>query len=124
MFVQIINEVSGRRARMAARTLGKVLHLACFHDWQPERLASAPPSASWNTEVIMPYVSPYLSGSVSQADAASLAAGLKRVLASEGSGLPSELYLAVLGLLAIAEAGPFTLELEEKKSAESTGAHR
>jgi hypothetical protein len=116
MYVQIISQTAGRRARIASKTLGKVLHLACFHDWHPERLSSNPPSASWNTEVIMPYVSPYLSGSVSQTDASSLAVALKRVLTSEGSGLSSEVYLAVLGLIAVAASGPFELELEEPAS--------
>jgi hypothetical protein len=112
MFVQIVNPVSGRRAKMEARTLGKVLHLACFHDWHPERLASQPSSASWDTEIMMPYVSPYLSGTVSDADAAALAACLKHVLASEGPGLPSDVYLGVLGLIAVASAGQFSLQPE------------
>lgn len=119
MYVQIVNHTSGRRARIASKTLGKVLHLACFHDWHPERLSSNPPSASWNTELIMPFVSPYLSGSVSQADALSLAVALKRVLASEGSGLSSEVYLALLGLTAVAESGAFELELEEPSSSKA-----
>lgn len=112
MYIQVVNPESGRRARMEARTLGKVLHLACFHDWHPERLEASPPSASWNTEVIMPYVSPYLSGSVSATDAASLTVGLKKVLASEGPGLPSDVYLAVLALTAVASNGRLVLELE------------
>ena len=112
MYIQVVNPESGRRARMEARTLGKVLHLACFHDWHPERLETSPPSASWNTEVIMPYVSPYLSGSVSAADAASLTVGLKKVLASEGPGLATDLYLAVLALTAVASNGRLVLELE------------
>src|SRR5438445_10596274 len=103
MFIQIANPVSGRRARIEVRTLGKVLHLATFHGWNPELITSRPPLASWDTDIVMPYVTLYLSGTVSDTDAAGLAAGLKVVLASEGSGLPSEVYLAVLGLIAIAE---------------------
>ena len=57
--------------------------------------------------MVMPYLTPYLSGTVSDTDAAGLLAGLRRVLASEGVGLPSEVYLAVLGLIAIAEGGGF-----------------
>jgi len=98
---------------MEARALSKVLHLACFHGWRPELLDAPPPLASWDTEIVMPYVTPYLSGTVSNSDADGLAAALKRVLASEGSGLQSEIYVAVLGLTAIAEGGGFNLKLED-----------
>ena len=60
----------------------------------------------------MPYVSPYLSGNVSATDAAGLAVGLKKVLASEGPGLPSDVYLAALALAAVATNGRLVLELE------------
>jgi len=112
MYIQVVNPESGRRARLEARTLGKVLHLACFHDWHPERLEEAPPSASWSTEIIMPYVSPYLSGSVSAEDAANLTIGLKKVLASEGPGLATDVYLATLALASVAAQGRLVLELE------------
>lgn len=112
MFIQVVNPVSGRRARMEARTVSKILHLASFHGWQPERAGAPPPSASWDTEIVMPYVTPYLCGTVSNTDAENLLRGLKRVLASEGSGLQSDLYLALLGLIAIAEGGEFELNPE------------
>src|SRR5437660_11958129 len=103
MIIQVINPVSGRRARVERRTLGKVLHLACFHGWWPERLDSPPPSTSWDTEMVMPYLTPYLSGNVSDTDAAGVLAGLRCVLASEGVGLPSEAASRVLGSIAIAD---------------------
>jgi len=60
----------------------------------------------------MPYVTPYLSGVVSNSDAAGLVIALKDVIASEGSGLASDIYLAVLGVVAIAEGGGFELNAE------------
>lgn len=95
---------------MEVRVLGKVLHLATFHGWRPERISWKAPTASWDTGVVMPYVTPYLSGVVSNSDATGLAVALKRVLASEGSGLASDLYLAVLSVTAIAEGGGFELK--------------
>ncbi len=112
MFVQLFNPQSGRRARMDSQALGKVLHLATFHGWKPERIDWLAPSASWDTQIIVPYLSPYLSGVVSDSDAARLVVALKRVLASEGAGLASDIYLTVLGLTAIAEGSGFALNPE------------
>ena len=101
---------------METRILSKVLHLACFQGWRPERLDAPPPLGAWETEIVMPYVAPYLSGTVSDTDAAGLLVGLRRVQASEADGLESEVYLAVLGLIAIAEGGGFELQLEDRAS--------
>lgn len=112
MFIQVTNPVSRRRARIHARALAKVLHLATFHGWRPERIGWRAPIASWDTRIVMPYVTPYLSGVVSNSDAAGLVIALKDVLSSEGSGLPSDIYLAVLGVIAVAEGGGFELSAE------------
>ena len=114
MFIQVVNLATKRRARMETRILSKVLHLACFHGWRPERLDAPPPLGAWETEIVMPYVAPYMSGTVSDTDAAGLLVGLRRVQASEADGLESEVYLAVLGLIAIAEGGGFELQLEDR----------
>ncbi|HKI71741.1 MAG TPA: hypothetical protein VKA81_05135 [Verrucomicrobiae bacterium] len=116
MFILVANSATRRRARMETRILSKVLHLACFHGWCPERLDAPPPLGAWETEIVMPYVEPYMSGTVSDTDAAGLLAGLRRVQASEADGLESEVYLAVLGLIAIAEGGGFELQLEDRAS--------
>ena len=87
--------------------------MAMFHDWKPERAESTPPTASWDTEIVMPYVSTYLSGTVSNVDAAGLAPSLDRLLASEGSGLLPELYFGALALRAVAQAGAFEVDPEE-----------
>jgi hypothetical protein len=110
--VQLVSFDSGRRARLESKVLCKVLHLAMFHGWRPERLATQPPSASWDTELIVPYIQPYLFGTVSNSDASALAAGVKRMLASEALGLPAQVHFAAVAILAIAESGSFGLVLD------------
>jgi hypothetical protein len=84
-----------------------------FHGWRPERLTAQPPSASWDTEVIVPYIEPYLFGTVSSSDASALTLGLKRMLASEALGLPPQVHFAAVAILAVAESGSFGLVLED-----------
>jgi hypothetical protein len=92
---------------MEAKNLCKILHLAGFHGWRPERLSAPLPSASWNTELILPQIKPYLVGVVSQNDAASLASGLIQMIAAEGHGLSPGLHFAALAVLAVASDGTF-----------------
>jgi hypothetical protein len=92
---------------MESKTLCKVLHLVGFHGWRPERIQSPSPTASWNTEIIVPHITPYLSGSLSGSDAAGLAAGLRTMLISESTGLAPEVHYAALALQAISDRGPF-----------------
>ena len=112
MFIHLVNTVNGRRARLDAGTLSKVLHLATFHGWSAERGGASPALTSWDTQIVLPYIAPYLSGTVSDTDAASLVAGLKRVVISEGSELAPEIYMAVLGLIAVANTGRFEVHAE------------
>jgi hypothetical protein len=110
--VELVSFTSGRRVRLESKILCKVLHLAMFHGWCPERLTAQPPSASWDTEIIVPYLQPYLFGTVSEEDASALAAGLKRMLASEALGLPPQVHFAAVAILAVTEKGSFGLVLE------------
>ena len=110
--IELVSFTSGRRARMDSKTLSKVLHLAMFHGWTPERLTTQPPSASWDTEIIVPYIEPYLFGTVSDSDAAGLVKGLKRMLDSEALGLPLPVLFAAAAILAIAENGSFGIVTE------------
>jgi hypothetical protein len=107
VLIDLTSLTSGRRIRLESKILCKVLHLVGFHGWRPERLQTPAPSASWNTEIIVPHILPYLSGALSTSDAAGLAAGLRTMLASESLGLPPEIHYASLALLAISERGPF-----------------
>ena len=112
MDIELVSFTSGRRARMDPKTLSKVLHLAMFHGWTPERLTTQPPSASWDTEIIVPYIEPYLFGTVSDSDAASLVKGLKSMLDSEALGLPLPVLFAAAAILAIAENGSFGIVMD------------
>jgi hypothetical protein len=107
VIIELASLTSERRIRMESKTLCKVLHLVGFHGWRPERLQSRAPSASWNTEIIVPHITPYLSGALSGSDAAGLAAGLRSMLVSESIGLAPEVHYAALALLAISDRGPF-----------------
>jgi hypothetical protein len=105
--IELISLGTARRMRIESKTLCKILHLVGFHGWQPERLSSPAPSATWETQIIVPHINPYLSGVVSEADAAGLSAGLQNMIAAEGLGLAPEIHYAALAVLAIAKCGPF-----------------
>jgi len=105
--IELISLGSGRRMRIDSKALCKILHLVGFHGWQPERLSGPAPSASWETQIIVPHINPYLSGVVTEADAAGLSAGLQNMVAAEGLGLSPEMHYAALAVLAIAKCGPF-----------------
>ncbi len=96
---------------MDSKVFSKVLHMAMFHGWTPERLSVQPPSASWDTQVIVPYIEPYFCGLVSHTDAAALSAGLKRMLQSEALGLPPTVHFAAISILAVADRGAFEVVL-------------
>ncbi len=98
---------------MHPKVLCKVLHLATFHGWRPERLATQAPTASWDTELFVPYIEPYLFGNVSETDASALAEALKRLLASEALGLSPQVHFSAAAILAVAEKGPFGIIAEE-----------
>jgi hypothetical protein len=107
VLIELASLTSERRIRIESKILCKVLHLVGFHGWRPERVVSPAPTASWNTEIIVPHISPYLSGSVSEDDAAGLAAGLRTMLKSESIGLPPDIHYAALVLQAISDRGAF-----------------
>jgi hypothetical protein len=105
--IELISFGTGRRMRIDSKTLCKILHLVGFHGWKPERIEGPAPSASWETQLIVPHINPYLSGAVSEADAAGLALGLQNMIATEGLGLSPEIHYASLAVLAIAKGGSF-----------------
>ena len=105
--IELISLGTGRRMRIDSKNLCKILHLVGFHGWKPERIEGPAPSASWETRLIVPHINPYLSGAVSEADAAGLAAGLQNMISAEGLGLSPEVHYAALAVLAIAKGGTF-----------------
>jgi hypothetical protein len=118
--IELASLGTGRRMRIDAKTLCKILHLVGFHGWQPERLQSPAPSASWETQLIVPHINPYLSGVVSEADSAGLAAGLQNMIAAEGLGLSPEVHYAALAVLAIAKGGAFDVRPEAEPAVSQT----
>jgi hypothetical protein len=105
--VHLMRPADGRDVRLDSKLLCKVLHLVSFHGWRPERLTNPPPSATWDTQLVVPHIEPYLSCVVSETDASSLASALQQMLAAESMGLPHEVLYAALALKAIAEGGSF-----------------
>lgn len=109
---ELVSLASGKSFKMEARSFAKLLHLARFHGWQPERLPDKPLSALWDTEIIQLSMQPYMTGRVSDSDAASLVKAIEAVVESEASGLDQPLYFAALGLSQIARDGGFEVRVE------------
>jgi len=112
MTIELRSQTTGRVCKIAPKAFGKLLHLARFHGWEPEQVSGKWPSASWNTEIILPHVGAYMTGSVSKEDAQRLSSALERVIDSESSGLDQRLYFAALGVLEVAKNGDFDVALE------------
>ena len=107
MTVEIVSLTSGRKVTMSSRAFGKLLHLARFNGWQPEKGAPACPSESWDTEIFLPRLGPYLSGTVSKADARGLLRAVTRASATGEVGLDRTLLFPAMGLLDVAREGGF-----------------
>lgn len=112
MTIELRSNTTGRVCRIAPKSFGKLLHLARFHGWIPEQANGEWPSPNWNTEIILPHVGAYMTGTVSKADAESLAAAIQRVIESESSGLDQRLYFAALAALEVAKNGEFEVAME------------
>jgi hypothetical protein len=112
MTIELRSQTTGRVCKLAPKAFGKLLHLAKFHGWDPEQASSKWPSSSWNTEIILPHVGAYMTGSVSKEDAEKLGQALERVIDSESSGLDQRLYFAALGVLEVVKNGDFDVVLE------------
>jgi hypothetical protein len=111
--IEVQSNVSGRSCRMSPRDFGKVLHLARFHGWEPERAAENWPSSDWNTEIVLPHIGSYMMGTVSKTDAARLAGALAAMLASESTGLDQTVLFGALALQRLAKDGEFDVRLTE-----------
>jgi len=109
VFIELTSSTSGRTVRLKSKALCKVLHLVNFHGWHPERLDSPPPSSSWDTQLIVSHLQPYLSCQVTDSDAANLAESLDRMLDSEAIGLQADIHFAALVLKTLAGDGAFNI---------------
>jgi hypothetical protein len=102
---------------MSSRAFGKLLHLARFNGWCPEKDAPESPSNSWDTEMILPHLGPYLSGIVSKTDAHALMRALTRANATGEVAMDRTLLFPVMGLLEISREGPFEVRFQTSEPA-------
>lgn len=104
---------------MSSRAFGKLLHVARSNGWQPEKEAPDYPAGSWDTEIFLPNIGPYLAGSVSKADARALQRALIRAQATGEVAMDRTLLFPAMGLLDVAREGEFEVRfsMEERRRA-------
>lgn len=107
MMLELVSEGSGRKYHIGPKALGKLLHLAKLEGWQPERVPNDWPSDSWETEIILPHLGPYMPGHVSKADAEGLRRALTRALATGTIAAEGTVQGAAETLLQVARQGAF-----------------
>lgn len=118
MTFELVSAVDGRIYKMNPKAFGKLLHLARLNGWQPERVENEWPSESWETEIILPHLGPYMPGRVSRADAEGLKVALTRALATGAVAVEGTVHLASVTLLQVARAGAFRVCLTNAKTME------
>ena len=118
MTLELVSELGGRTYKMNPKPFGKLLHMARLNGWQPERVPQEWPSNSWETEIILPHLGPYMPGRVSRADAEGLRVALTRALATGAVAVEGTVQLASVTLLQVARAGAFRVCLISSKSLE------
>ena len=118
MTLELVSEVNGRSYDMKPKALGKLLHMARLEGWQPERVPHEWPSDSWETEIILPHLEPYMPGRVSRADAEGLRIALTRALATGTVAAEGTVQLAAGTLLQVAREGAFRVRFARSESLE------
>jgi len=118
MTIEVECEANGRSYKMTPKAFGKLLHLARLEGWQPERVSSEWPSESWETEIILPHLGPYMPGRVSRVDAEGLRIALTRALATGVVAAEGTVQYAATTLLQVARAGAFRVRLHLSESEE------
>jgi hypothetical protein len=109
--IKLVTNLRGDGFLIAPRTFGKLLHLARFHGWRPEKVSHDWPSGSWDTEIVLPHLGPYMPGPVSESDGFALSKALRQVMISEPAMLQAEEYLGLLILLKATAHGAFEVEM-------------
>ncbi|MCL4785228.1 MAG: hypothetical protein KJ070_00330 [Verrucomicrobia bacterium] len=117
MTIEVFSEANGRSYKMSPKAFGKLLHLARLEGWQPERLPAEWPSDSWETEIILPHLGPYMPGRVSRADAEGLRIALTRALATGVVAVEGTVQYAAVTLLQVARAGAFRVRVCHSENA-------
>ena len=118
MMFELVSEVGGRSYKISPKSFGKLLHLARLNGWHPERVPHEWPSDSWETEIIIPHLGPYMPGRVSRADAEGLRVALTRALATGAVAVEGTVQLASVTLLQVARDGGFRVCLSHSESME------
>ncbi len=107
MTFKLVSEVGGKSYTISGKSLGKLLHIARLNGWSPERVSSEWPSGTWETEIILPHLGPYMPGRVSTTDAEGLKVALTRALATGAVAVEGTVQHASATLLQVARAGAF-----------------
>jgi len=123
MMIELIAGEMGHRFRIAPRTFGKLLHLARFHGWRPERAVHEWPSEAWDTKVILPHLGAYMPGPVTRSDSSALADALRKVMVSESGLLEADEYLPLLALLKVTSFGAFEVKMITEEEAATAIDH-
>ena len=113
MTVELISRGDGRTFRMSPKIFGKLLHIARFNGWWPERVTQDWPSNTWNTELILPHVGPYMPGPVSPTDASGLVHALNKANATGELVAEPSIHFASLALVQLARSGGFEVRFAE-----------
>ena len=119
MNFELVSDVGGRTYKINPKSFGKLLHLARLNGWNPERVPKEWPSNSWDTEIILPHLGPYMPGRISRADAEGLKVALTRALATGAVAVDGTVQLASVTLLQVARAGGFRVCLSHSESLET-----
>jgi hypothetical protein len=107
MMVELVSDGGGRVSKINRKALAKLLHMAWLHGWRPERVPHQWPSSSWETEIIVPHLQPYLPGYVSKTDAQGLRKALTRAMATGDVAADGTVPFASVTLLQVAREGGF-----------------
>jgi hypothetical protein len=119
MTIEVVSEASGRSYKMHPKAFGKLLHMARLEGWHPELVPHEWPSDSWETEIILPHLGPYMPCRVSRADAEGLRVALTRALATGTVAVEGTAQFAAATLLQVTREGAFRVrvhysEIEDK----------
>ena len=112
MTVVLVSHANRRTCKVSPRSFGKLLHLARFNGWAPERLSQEWPSKTWGTSIILPHVGAYMPGTVSKSDASSLLRALVRAKATGEVACDASLHFASEAILQMARDGSFEVRVE------------
>jgi hypothetical protein len=123
MTIELLSEATGRSYKMTPKTFGKLLHLARLEGWYPERVDAEWPSESWETEIILPHLGPYMLGRVSRTDAEGLKTALTRALATGVVAVEGTVQFAAGTLLQVARAGSFRVRLQASADEDAQPAY-